>query len=84
MKKSLRHLFLIFGTIAIAFGVMMFLTSAETRQKYLVSGGLFAGGAYLIMRALANTERIKRRVVDIMSKMFENYKNFESIDKIMD
>jgi hypothetical protein len=75
MKKSLRHLFLIFGSIAIAFGVMMFLTSAESRQKYLISGGLFAGGAYLIMRALSNTEKIKRRDIDIKSKMLEKHKN---------
>lgn len=74
MKKSLRHLFLIFGSIAIAFGVMMFLTSEETRQKYLISGGLFAGGAYLIMRALSNTEKIKRRDVDIKSKMMAKSK----------
>lgn len=74
MKKSLRHLFLIFGSIAIAFGVMMFLTSEQTRQKYLLSGGLFAGGAYLIMRALSNTEKIKRRDVEIKRKMMEKSK----------
>jgi hypothetical protein len=73
MKKSLRHLFLIFGSIVIAFGVMMFLTSEETRQKYLLSGGLFAGGAYLIMRALSNTEKIKRRDVEIKSKMMQEF-----------
>lgn len=52
----------------------MFLTSEETRQKYLISGGLFAGGAYLIMRALSNTEKIKRRDVDIKSKMMAKSK----------
>jgi predicted branched-subunit amino acid permease len=77
MRKRLRHLFLIFGSVAIVFGVMMFLTSAETKQKYLISGGLFAGGAYLVMRALSNTEKIKRRDVDIKSKMLEKYKKEE-------
>ena len=71
MKKSLRHLFLIFGSIFIAFGVMMFLTSEETRQKYLISGGLFTTGAYLIFRALSGTENIKRRDINIKSKMLE-------------
>ena len=74
MKKSLRHLFLIFGSIAIAFGVMIFITSEESKEKYLVSGGLFAGGAYMIMRALSNTEKIKRRDVDVKRKMLEKSK----------
>ena len=77
MKKSLRHLFLIFGSIAIAFGVMIFITSEESKEKYLISGGLFTGGAYLIMRALSNTEKIKRRDVDIKRKMIERSKELE-------
>ncbi len=80
MNKSLRHLFLIFGSIGIAFGVMMFLTSEGTQQKYLISGGLFTVGAYLIMRALSNTEKIKRRDVDIKSKMLDKHKDVKKED----
>lgn len=75
MKESIRHLLLIFGSIAIAMGVMLFVFSETTRFKYLVSSLVFVSGCYLIMRTLSGTSKIKRRDVEVKKKMLENRKD---------
>lgn len=71
MRESVRHLFLIFGLIGIVFGILLFLSVDNAQKQYLWSGGIFLGGAYLVMKALSKTQDIKRKDVEIKKKMLE-------------
>ena len=71
MKESVRHLLLIFGSIGIIFGLLLFLSIDNNQKQYFWSGGIFLGGAYLVMKALSKTQDIKRKDVEIKKKMLE-------------
>ncbi len=71
MRESVRHLFLIFGSVGIVLGVLLFISIDSSQKQYLWSGGIFLGGAYLVMKALSKTQDIKRKDVEIKKKMLE-------------
>jgi hypothetical protein len=77
MKQSLRHLFLIFGTVSIVVGSLTLFTEELSKQSVLLGGGLFTTGVYLISKTLSKAGTRTRRDLNIREMAKERYSNEE-------
>ncbi|MFT5305831.1 MAG: hypothetical protein ACI9N1_000441 [Flavobacteriales bacterium] len=77
MKQSLRHLFLIFGTVSIVMGSLTLFTEEMSKQSVLFGGGLFTAGVYLISKTLSKAGTRTRRDIRIKEMAKERYSNEE-------
>lgn len=81
MHSSLRHIYLIIGSILLVFGLLLFLFGNIESKNILISGGLFCAGAYLIFKAIKNPGERRNQLPDIRKKYKEKT---DSINKDQD